>query len=376
MPGLDPRWSRRVEADDADGVRRAWHVLDNGARAGARHPALRPRQPDLVLPVARASSPRRRPAGGWSRSTSSAWAGPSARAAADPGPAGRRPRRPHRRPGHHRPRGDRRPRLGRPGVARLGAGAPRPAARRRPDQHGGAPAGRRRRALADPAGPHAGPAPGCSASRTPAFVRTTSALSRPPPAGGGPRRARRALRARRPGVQAVGRLRRRHPAGPGPPERRAAGPDRGRPGRPRRRAGRCCCGARATRSSPTSTCATCSAGCRTPRCTGTRVRRTWSPRTHPRAAGDVWRWIADLQGPTAVPGPAGGRPAAPRCGPALTARAGDPTPRPWSSWAGAHRQRLVRPAGPPGARPRGRAWPRPGCARATGSRCSCRPAPT
>ena len=31
MPGLDPRWSRRVDADDADGVRRAWHVLDNGA---------------------------------------------------------------------------------------------------------------------------------------------------------------------------------------------------------------------------------------------------------------------------------------------------------------------------------------------------------
>ncbi len=31
MPGLDPRWSRRVEADDADGVRRSWHVLDNGA---------------------------------------------------------------------------------------------------------------------------------------------------------------------------------------------------------------------------------------------------------------------------------------------------------------------------------------------------------
>ncbi len=30
MPGLDPRWSRRVEADDADGVRRSWHVLDNG----------------------------------------------------------------------------------------------------------------------------------------------------------------------------------------------------------------------------------------------------------------------------------------------------------------------------------------------------------
>ena len=31
MPGLDPRWSRRVDAADADGVRRSWHVLDNGA---------------------------------------------------------------------------------------------------------------------------------------------------------------------------------------------------------------------------------------------------------------------------------------------------------------------------------------------------------
>ncbi|GAA5152600.1 alpha/beta fold hydrolase [Nocardioides marinquilinus] len=31
LPGLDRRWSRTVEVDDADGVRRRWHLLDNGA---------------------------------------------------------------------------------------------------------------------------------------------------------------------------------------------------------------------------------------------------------------------------------------------------------------------------------------------------------
>ncbi len=31
LPGLEPAWSRLVEATDADGVRRTWHVLDNGA---------------------------------------------------------------------------------------------------------------------------------------------------------------------------------------------------------------------------------------------------------------------------------------------------------------------------------------------------------
>ena len=31
LPGLDPRWSRRVTAADADGVPRTWHLLDNGA---------------------------------------------------------------------------------------------------------------------------------------------------------------------------------------------------------------------------------------------------------------------------------------------------------------------------------------------------------
>ena len=30
MPGVDPAWSRLVPAIDAEGVRRTWHVLDNG----------------------------------------------------------------------------------------------------------------------------------------------------------------------------------------------------------------------------------------------------------------------------------------------------------------------------------------------------------
>ena len=71
---------------------------------------------------------------------------------------------------------------------------------------------------------------------TPAFVRTTSALSRPAL----PAAVRDALRgAVRDGAAAAGgrRLRGRHPAGPGAPERRPAGPDRRGPRRPRRRAG-------------------------------------------------------------------------------------------------------------------------------------------
>ena len=30
MPGVDPSWSRLVQAVDAEGVPRTWHVLDNG----------------------------------------------------------------------------------------------------------------------------------------------------------------------------------------------------------------------------------------------------------------------------------------------------------------------------------------------------------
>jgi acyl-CoA synthetase (AMP-forming)/AMP-acid ligase II/pimeloyl-ACP methyl ester carboxylesterase len=35
LPGLDPRWSRLVEARDSDGVQRTWHVLDTHAAGGA-----------------------------------------------------------------------------------------------------------------------------------------------------------------------------------------------------------------------------------------------------------------------------------------------------------------------------------------------------
>ena len=31
LSGVDPAWSRRVTAVDADGLRREWHVLDNSA---------------------------------------------------------------------------------------------------------------------------------------------------------------------------------------------------------------------------------------------------------------------------------------------------------------------------------------------------------
>ncbi len=35
LPGLDPTWSRLVTAPDAEGVRRTWHVLDNGVEPAA-----------------------------------------------------------------------------------------------------------------------------------------------------------------------------------------------------------------------------------------------------------------------------------------------------------------------------------------------------
>ena len=41
LPGLDPAWSRAVDADDAGGVRRTWHVLDTHAAASPDAPAPR-----------------------------------------------------------------------------------------------------------------------------------------------------------------------------------------------------------------------------------------------------------------------------------------------------------------------------------------------
>ncbi len=41
LPGVDPAWSRQIDAPDAEGVRRSWHVLDNG-------PLLAERGEDVV----------------------------------------------------------------------------------------------------------------------------------------------------------------------------------------------------------------------------------------------------------------------------------------------------------------------------------------
>ena len=94
----------------------------------------------------------------------------------------------------------------------------------------------------------------------------------------------------------------------------------------------------------------------------------------PRTAGDVWAWVADLEGSARRPRPAGGR--------RRRAAVGRP-----------HRTRGRPDAGGRGAGPAAaaaspspcwtagsatwpRGWPRPACARATGSPCSCRPART
>ena len=70
---------------------------------------------------------------------------------------------------------------------------------------------------------------------------------------------------------------------------------RDRRGRPRRSTcPRCCCGARATRCSASATSPTCASGCRRPSCTATRAPRTWSPRTRrstptrSRAGSPTW----------------------------------------------------------------------------------------
>lgn len=40
LPGLDPRWSREVRSPDAEGVERTWHVLDTGAPPDDAPPSL------------------------------------------------------------------------------------------------------------------------------------------------------------------------------------------------------------------------------------------------------------------------------------------------------------------------------------------------
>ena len=226
MPGPGPAAGPAAcEAGDADGVRaRAGTSSTTAPSRRDGHHALRPRQPHLVLPVA--ALPRRgaAPAGGWSRSTSSAWAGPSALDGRGPWPSGSTTSAAaHRRPGHHRPGRDRRPRLGRPDLARLGAGA-----------------------TATSCAASCSPTPPCTSrpapprpslirlARTPRpasdhLRRVRRRSSAPPPrcpgrpAGGGARRARRALRAPPARRQAVGDFVADIPLDADHPSRRHAG---------------------------------------------------------------------------------------------------------------------------------------------------------
>ena len=190
----------------------------------------------------------------------------------------------------------RRARLGRPDLAGLGAGASRPAARRRADQHRGAPA---RRLAGRPALIRlAHVLARCGDSLC---VRTPSSCAAPPRCRGRalPRDVRAALRRPVPPAPSAGArdrgLRRRHPVRARAPEPAGAG----RPS-PTASAGlatcpRCCCGGRATRCSASSTCATCAAGCPTPTCTATRAPSHLLPEDAPHVRRVSSRgWLGDL----------------------------------------------------------------------------------
>ena len=159
LPGLDPSWSRLVTATDTDGVEPHLARARQRGRGRPRHDAVRARQPDVVLPVA--AVPRRGArglAGGGRRPARHGVLRAPRRAPRTLAHRVGRPHRRDRRARRDRPGRDGRARLGRRDLARLGAGPPRPAPRRRAGQHGGAPARRRGRAVADPAGPHPGAA--------------------------------------------------------------------------------------------------------------------------------------------------------------------------------------------------------------------------
>ena len=172
LPGLDPAWSRLVT--DARG--HTWHVLDHGA-AGARHVGVRPWQPDVVVSLAAVRRGRAAGLAGGGRRP--------ARHGVLAAGSGADARRPRRRPGRrahrarrHRPGGDRGARLGRRGLAGLGGASPLPGcavvlANTAVHQPAGAAAPSLIRLARTPALRHAA----CAA--TPAFVRATTALSRP-----------------------------------------------------------------------------------------------------------------------------------------------------------------------------------------------------
>ena len=204
--------------------------------------------------------------------------------------------------------------------------------------------------VADPAGPHAGPAAAVCVAH--AGVRPRHLRAVPPAAArGGPRRARRAVRARRPGG---GRSATSWPTSRStrPPERRAAGPASPRASATCRRAGAAALGParpgllRALPARPARPAAA------RRRCTATRAPPTWSPRTRRSTAGDVWRLgRGPASGPTAAPRPArtptGG---ARRCGPALDRARRRPDARGRASWAGAAGSSSFADAGPRGSR--------------------------
>ena len=328
MPGLDPRWSRRVDADDADGVRRAWHVLDNGAEPVHGTMLCVHGNPTWSYLWRRFLA--QAPAGwrvvavdqlgmGWSERTA--------------------------------------PRTLAQRVDDLGAltaalGITGPVVTVAHDWGGPVSLGwalahrdqlrgvvLTNTAVHQPAGAAApslirlARTPGLRQTicvGTPAFVRTTSALSRPAL----PAAVRDALAAPYATAAAAAggrRLRGRHPAGPGAPER----------------APRWTGSPRASASSPT---------CRSLLLWGPRdpvfsdlylrdlLARLPHAQVHryegashlvtedaPRTAGDVWRWVGDLQAAAHRAGPARPGRRRPPCGRGSPPARATP-PRPWSSW--------------------------------------------
>ena len=191
-------------------------------------------------------------------------------------------------------------------------------------------------------------------------------------------RSRRRTR-RRDAAAGGRRLRRRHPARPGAPaaprplDRIADGPRRRSP-----TCRCCCCGGRATRCSPTATCATCAT--RLPHAAGAPLRGGLAPGHRGRAAhrrrrrGAGWRDLA------AARRPRGDQPGRGRRRPAVvgrsTDRAGDPAAGRGRAGAGAPVSVSFALLDQRVRRARRRAGRDRGAARATGSRCSSRPAPT
>ena len=232
----------------------------------------------------------------------------------DPGPR-------RQRSGRHR-----RPRLGRLDLAGLGPGPPRRPHRRRPDQHGGEPARRRPAAGPDRRGSHAG-RPAHLTVRTAAFVQGTLRLAHPSL----PVEVATAYRApyrRAADRQAIGDFVDDIPLAPTDPSC-ATLDARSRSACPSSRTCRpCCCGVRATRCSPTATCATCSDDSHRRSRTASRAPVTWWSTTLPwlEAIEQFVDTLAAGRTPRARAAPAVAVDAPPREAPlwsALDARADD-----------------------------------------------------